>query len=109
MQKRLFVALTLVLLLTGAAAAQKSFYNKEFKFGFKYPTGSKLKTEPDYMVTFEPMKGLAEVSFRKTSATATVAAAEMTQDACHALSTAEDDTPRKKKFGKITFERTEGV
>jgi hypothetical protein len=108
MKGRVFIALMLVLLLAGAAAAQKSFYNKEFKFGFKAPAGTTLTTDAEYIYAIEPMKGLAKVSQRRGGTEAMINAAEMTKDGCHALSV-EDGTPKRTKFGTIWFERTEGV
>ena len=110
MKKRICLVLTLVFLAAGTVTAQKRFYNKEFKFGFKYPAGSKLSRNPDSALADPPLKGLAEVSLANPGrgvfdATATVSAANMTRDACRALSTAEDQ-PRKKKFGTVTFDKT---
>jgi len=113
MKKRISLVLTFVFLTAGGVTAQRSFYNKEFKFGFKYPAGSKLSRNPHSMFANGTLKGLAQVSLTNPGrglggAAATVSAANMTQDACRALSVAEDQ-PRKKKFGTVTFDKTAWV
>ncbi|MBV9217068.1 MAG: hypothetical protein JO053_12915 [Acidobacteria bacterium] len=113
MRKQILLALAFVLLLAGAAAAQKSFYNKEFKFGFKSPVGTKLKTDADSLFASDPLKAIVNVELTNPGrglfdAEATISAAQITKDACHALSTA-DDKPTKKKFGTNTFEMTEEI
>lgn len=114
MKKQIFLGLTIVFFMAGTAAAQKSFHNKKFKFGFRAPAGSKLKTDADSLYAEPPLKGLIQVSLVKPGrglydATATVSAANTTKDECRALSTAEEDKPRRKKFGTTTFYKTEFV
>lgn len=113
MKKQICLALTIVLLAAASASAQKRFYNKEFKFGFKYPAGSKLVKDPDTIAASPNFTGLAYITLAQAGrglfgATAAVAAANITEDACSALSTAEDN-PRKKKFGTVTFDQTKYV
>ena len=110
MKKRICLALTFVFIMAGAAAAQKSFYNKEFKFGLKYPAGSKLIKDLDTIAATPDLKPLAYMSLKKPGrglyeVAAYVSAANMTRAACRALS-ANEDNPRKKKFGTITFDKT---
>src|SRR5207247_6851240 len=86
MKNQILLTLTLLVLAAGSAAAQKTFYNKQFKVGFKYPATMKFTTEPSG-ATDEGFKDLAEVSIRKPGrgvfdATATVAAGTMTQQTC---------------------------
>lgn len=105
--------LTLIFLTAGAVAAQKTFYNKEFKFGFTYAAGLKLSTNPDDLQDAPPLKGLAQLSITNPGrglfdATANIAAGPMTLAECRALSTAEDK-PRKKTFGTVTFDKTEEI
>ena len=113
MKNRVCLALTLILLTAGAAAAQKGFYNKEFKFGFKYPVGSKLRKDLDSIDQTEGLKGLAYVTLPVPGrgmyeVAAYVSAGNITRTACQALST-DDETLHKKKFGTITFDKTTEV
>ena len=78
--KKICLTLTLILLAVGAVAAQKKFYNEEFKIGFTTPANSKLAsgaTAP------EKMKSITYVELLRTGknvgGSATIAAATMTQ------------------------------
>ena len=100
MNKRLCLALVVIMVTAGTAAAQKRFYNREFRFGFKYPARSKFIRDSDTIAAAPNFKGLAYITLNKPGrglfdATAAVAAANITREACRALSTAEDDKPRK--------------
>jgi hypothetical protein len=111
MKNRFCHVVVFILLMAPAASAQKSFYNKEFKFGFKTPAGSKTSTKPDDLYAEPPLKPLLKVSLVTTGrstygADASVAAGIMTAEACWALSTADDDKPLKKKFGTTVFDKT---
>jgi hypothetical protein len=105
-------ALIALLLAAGTVAAQKNFYNEEFKIGFKYPATWQLKTNDldDCRTCVEPdskFKGLAQVSTHANrSETATLSAARITADACK-FST--DAKPKPVKMGAITFDKTEDV
>jgi hypothetical protein len=112
MKKRLCLVLALIVLTAGTAAAQKPFYNKEFKFGFKYPARSVLeKQDPDAIAASPNFKSLARITLTHPGkglfdGTAAVSAANITSDACRALSTQEGDKPLKKRFGTVTFTKT---
>ena len=109
--KKLILALTVVCFAVGVAAAQKSFYSKDYKVGFKYPSTAKISTKADdILVLSDSLKGIANLSFPHAvagvnSAEATIAAGAITKEACTALSA--NDQPKKKKFGTITFDKTE--
>jgi len=110
MKKQICLALTLLVITTGTAAAQKKFYNKEFKFGFTYPAGSKIIKDLGSIDVTQDLKPLSYLTLPKAGrgmyeVAAYVSAGNITSDACRALSTAED-TPRKKKFGTVTFAKT---
>jgi hypothetical protein len=111
MKKRLCLALVVIIVAAGTAAAQKRFYNGEFRFGFKYPARSKLVRDSDTIAAAPNFKGLAYITLNRPGrglydATAAVSAGNITREACRALSTAEDDKPQKKKFGTVTFDKT---
>ena len=104
------LTLAFVLLTAGAVSAEKRFYNKEFKLGFKYPAASKLIKDPDTIAASPNFTGLAHITLAHPGkglfdGTAAISAANITRSACRELSTAEDK-PRKKKFGTVTFDKT---
>src|SRR5207253_901983 len=109
--KKICLALTFVFLVAGVASAQSSFYNKEFKVGFRYPASMRLSTKADDLVVLDQsLKGLAMATLRNPGpgiydADATISAGAMTRDACTALSA--NDEPQKKRFGAITYDKTE--
>jgi len=111
--KKLSLALIFLFLGSLAVSAQKTFYSKEYKVGFKYPTTAKITTKPDNLVVIsDALKGIAMVSFPHAvagvyNADATITAGTITKDACTALSA--NDEPKKKKFGTTTFDKTEEV
>ena len=110
MKKQIFLAITLLLITAGIAAAQKKFYNKEFKFGFTYPPGAKVNKALDTIDQTTDLTPLAYLDMPNTGRglyelAAYISAGNITRAACNALSTAED-TPQKKKFGTITFAKT---
>ena len=110
MKKRICLALALITVAGTAAVAQKRFYDREFRFGFQYPRGSKLSRDSDTIAAAPNFKGLAFITLSRPGrgiydATAAVSAANITREACRALSTAED-SPQKKRFGTVTFDKT---
>lgn len=110
MKRQIFLVSALILLMAASAWTQKSFYNKEFNVGFKTPAGSKLVRDPDTIAASTGFKGLAYITLARPGrglfgAEAAVAAANITQSACRALST-EEDKPVKKRFGTVTFDKT---
>src|SRR4051794_12533098 len=86
MKMRIPLALILIAVMAGAAAAQKRFYNKEFKFGFKYPAGSKLVKDQDTIAAAPNFKGMAYITLTKPGkrlfdASAAVPAGDITRSA----------------------------
>lgn len=107
--KRVCLALTFVILVAGVAAAQKTFYDKEFKVGFKYPASVKLtKSENEPEENFTNLTGVSVIQPGRNiyGATATLAANKITRSACKELPQASVESPvRQKKFGANTFFR----
>jgi hypothetical protein len=104
------LAIIFIIFATLTGSAQKRFYNREFGFGFRYPVRSKLLRDSDTIAAAPNFKGLAFITLDRPGrgiydATAAISAANITRDACHALS-ANEDTPQKKRFGTVTFEKT---
>jgi hypothetical protein len=99
--------LVLVLAAVGAASAQKSFYNQEFKVGFKYP--ATMKPRVAQSVADDGFKNLGEVSLLKTrrrvyNAAATLSAGSMTEQACTGFANDPDEKRQRFKFGTVTYE-----
>ena len=107
--KRIYLILTLILLATGVVPAQKTFYSKEYKVGFKYPATLKLSKNPNEAEA--PFTNPTDVSIRRpgrdASGTATVAAAKTTRDECKKFPSAGDDKPKRVKFGTTAFDKLE--
>ena len=108
--KIMLTALVFVVLTAGSAAAQKSFYNKEFKVGFKYP--ATMKSREAESVADDGFKNLGEVSLLKTrrgvyNAAATLSAGTMTQQACTKFANDPDQKRRRVKFGTVAYEKIE--
>ncbi len=114
--KVVFTALIFVLLTACSAAAQMSFYDKEFKVGFKYPATMKaISTEASWAAN-DGFKGLGAVSLRKLhrgvlNASAILSAGAMTQQACDQFADAfdEKDKPQQVKFGTMAYKKIEWV
>jgi hypothetical protein len=109
MRMRLPLTLILIAVMAGASAAQKRFYNREFRFGFKYPAASKLTKNSDMIAAASNFKGLAYITLNKPGrrlydATAAVSAANITGDACRALSA--EDNASKRKLGTVTYDKS---
>ncbi len=105
--KKICLALTFVVMAAGMVAAQKTFYNKEYKVGFKYPATLKIaKSQAD---PEEGFKNLTEAIVIHPGrhifgATATLAAGKVTREACKAMPQAsEEEKARPKRFGATTF------
>ena len=107
--KRICLVLTFVILTSEAVVAQKTFYNKEYKVGFKYPATVKLtKGENEPEENFKNLTGVSVIHPGRNieGATATLAASKITLEACKELPQASDENKRRlKKFGANTFYR----
>ncbi len=107
--KKMCLALTFLILAAGVAAAQKTFFNKEYKVGFKYPATVKLtKSENEPEENFKNLTGVSVIHPGRNigGATATLAANKITRAACKELPQASVESPvRLKKFGSNTFYR----
>ena len=86
--KVMLTALMFVVLAAGSAAAQKRFYNKEFKVGFTRPANSKLERLGSDAMAPDKMKAVAYVELlgtgKKIGGSATVVAGAMTRADCKA-------------------------
>ncbi len=108
--KRTYLALSFVFLLVSIAAAQKPFYSKDYKVGFKSPPGSTISTKSDDLIVMsDSLKGVAKVSLTRpgtglSDGAATIAAGTMTREACKALETEGD--VKKQTYGTTAFDKT---
>ena len=123
MLKRILLVVLLTIasaaIATAQRAAQKNFYNEEFKAGFKYPATWKLSTKD-----FRPLerndegfRNLAEVHMPtrgNVSTFATLAAGRVTADKCMPApavikddgSVPEEEKPKLVKMGALSFYKT---
>src|ERR1700733_15005909 len=93
--KTIAIAVTIVLFAL-SAMAQSSFYNKEFKVGFKVPASGRMRKD-SFAGPDEKMKLIGSMSFKDArgipASYADVFAGTMTKDECSALSNGLSEKP----------------